>query len=680
MARRNASAPFGTAADWGVVAFAAGIAVYFGLGFEPRLEVLVWTGALGALALWAAGRAGVDLRGCVGALLVVAGLARAAWHTRALAHTILPERPAYHEVVGWVEAVERGSSGLRWIVRVEALDGVADPPPRVRVNVADESVAETVRAGDGVAFRARLYRPPPPALPGGYDSARAAYFRRIGAYGQLVGAPRRAALELGPRARAERALTRLRYRIAARIQARAPPDTAGLQVALITGIRKSIPAAQLEAMRDAGLAHIVAISGLHMAVFAGYAYTVASLLFALTPLARRRDMRKPAALIALGVASGYLFLSGASVSTQRAFVMIAVWLVAIVIEREPFSLRSVSVAAFLTLALRPESLLSAGFHMSFAAVAALIVAYGAWSARRERLPRGPVRRVAEWFGGLAATSVIAGAATAGFAAIHFGRMARYGLAGNLAAMPIFTAVTMPAAMLSLLAMPLGLEAVPLRLMGWSLEAVLDVATHVADWPGAVAHTPGATRAALLVFAAGLILLLVGRGRMRMAGLATLALVPLGAIHQVAPSLRVSERGVTTVLRKGRLYGTSPRSDRFGRSLFAERAGLATDALAPEDPTPLERLSGCTDRGCRLRVDGHMVAILHHPEDVAEACRISAVVILTERAATPVARRHCDAVLIDADTLAIRGNLDIRFQPDPHVKGSKDHRAGRPWSE
>jgi len=660
---QRADTPYATPADWGVVAFGVGIALYFGLPSEPSLFALscMLAGiAVGVIVAW---RQGVVLPVVMAILCMAAGLGRAGWHTAALDTQTVADRALFYDVEGWVEDLERGSRGLRWIVRVDALDGEAGPH-RIRVNISEPAY----RPGDGVAFRARLYAPPSPALPGGYDSARAAYFRQIGAYGQVVGdVTSHNAENMG----LARALARRRHALADRILTSAPLETAGLQVALITGIRTHIPAAQMEAMRDAGLAHIVAISGLHMAVFAGYSYALLCLIFAGLSRSRLRDMRKPAAAVALGIAAIYLVLSGASVSTQRAFIMIAVWLTAIILERQPFSLRSVSVAAIVTLAFHPEAILSAGFHMSFAAVAALIVAYGWWNTRREFLPASLPRRIVNWFAGLGATSIVAGAATAGFAIIHFGRWARYGLVGNLAAMPVFTAVTMPAAMLSLVALPLELEAIPLRVMGWSLAVVLGIAEWTAALPGSVAEVHGAGTIALIAFAAGFILLLFGRKKLRLAGLATLLALPLTGFYAPQPDIRVSDRGQVTVRMGDALYTTNARADRFGRTLFAERANIE------ETSQPLARIAACDKEVCSLEIQSVRVAIVAKPSAFLATCHDHDIIILTARNPTPVARRACKTEIVAERELKAWGSLDITLQPTLHIRGAKA-KGARPW--
>ena len=182
----------------------------------------------------------------------------------------------------------------------------------------------------------------------------------------------------------KRNLVRYRFALSRKIQARAPPNTAGLQAALLTGDRSAIPDEQKKDLRTSGLAHLLAISGLHMGLLAGGVYGLASMLFAMTgPLARRYDMRKYAAILGTITAFGYLMLSGASVSTQRAFIMAVIVFAAIILNRRAVSLRSVALAAAITLMLHPESLMSAGFQMSFAATTALVVVYRSWANKRE---------------------------------------------------------------------------------------------------------------------------------------------------------------------------------------------------------------------------------------------------------------------------------------------------------
>ena len=665
-APRRAAHLGGNRGEWAVVAFGAGVALYFALPAEPSPWLLAPV-AVAGLAVALSRR--LPLAALLG-LAVLLGVARAGWHSAAVEAPRLSETARTYTVTGWIEDIERGSRGLRWVVRVDSLSRRGDPPVRVRVNVGEREG----RAGEAYRLRARLRALPGPVLPGGYDSARAAYYRQLGGSGVLFGEPVPVALDTPGWEALERAQARWRYGIAERVRSRAPPATAGLQASLLTGVRAWTPPAQTEALRDAGLAHIVAISGLHMAAFAGTSYWLLSLLFCLGRSGHARDMRKPAAAAAIVSASVYLLLSGASVSAQRAYIMIVIWLAAIILEREPFSLRSVAVAALVTLALHPEALLSAGFQMSFAAVTALIVVYAWWNERREFLPRSRLRRAWDWFAGSAFTSLIAGTATAGFAVLHFGRVAKYGLAANILAMPVFAVGVMPMALLSLVAMPLGLEAVPLWLMGQALLAVLAIAGWVAGWPGAVATVAGSPPWALAVFGALFVAVMLGRRGVRTAGLVATAGLAVTAFRGAEPALRVSDRGQVSVWSSGEVHALSARADGFGRSLFAERMAVPVPQIAD-----IEAIAACDVQGCRWTSGGVRVAVVRHPADVGEACGNADLVVLPERSATVVARRRCGAKLVDGRSLRATGALDVYVSPELRVVRAKgEERAERRW--
>ena len=123
---------------------------------------------------------------------------------------------------------------------------------------------------------------------------------------------------------------------------------------------------------------MLAISGMNMAFLTGFVFALFRYGLALIPyVALRVNTKKVAAVVSLAVALFYLLLSGANVATERAFIMISVVLGAVLLDRRALSLRSVALSAVVLLALRPESLLDAGFQMSFAATTALIAGFGA---------------------------------------------------------------------------------------------------------------------------------------------------------------------------------------------------------------------------------------------------------------------------------------------------------------
>ena len=533
--------------EWNLIAFACGIAAYFSLPFEPDVASLVFLLALAATLLLL-GRLLWNLNSLfLIAMFGFLGMANGIWHTQVVSSPILPAFHKSYVVEGWIEKTSRSKTMQQIYIRVDQFEDLSadKTPKRVRVRLKPGAF----KAGDAVRVRAVLNQPPIPAIAGGYDPARRAYYEQIGGYGFAVGVPE--IIKIIPStlsARLKRRLVKFRYAMSSRIQARAPPATAGLQAALLTGDRSAIPESQEKALRDAGLAHLLAISGMHMGLLAGGAYFFATLMFSMIgPWARRYDMRKWAALIGALFATGYLLLSGASVSTQRAFIMAVIVFAAIILDRRAVSMRSVAVAAAITLLLHPENLLNAGFHMSFAATAALVAVYRYWVDRRDIYKEdfrstGLVHRLWRGTVGLSVTSFVAGAATAGFAALHFHRIAKYGFAGNLAAMPVFTFLAMPAGFLAVLLIPFGLDIYLLKVMGWGLDYVLWVSVWISERDGAIGHMKGANSTVIAIFGLGFAFMCLGPKMIRWLGvsLAVLSFALWGNV--VKPDMRVSQDG------------------------------------------------------------------------------------------------------------------------------------------
>lgn len=649
-----------------VVAFAIGICVYFAWPSEPD-----WRWAAGiclvlAVAAWF-GRERFNFRsGLIWLMLMMSlGFGRAVWHSAAEDTPRLPQYERTYRIEGWVSAIEKSGNSERFVIETLAVRGVsnADMPKRLRVRITKRPDSP-IAVGQTINWLVAAKAPPGPVVPGGYDPGQAAYFKGIGGFGFGYGAPEtQAEAELSLADSVRRSVVRWRYGLADRVMEMAPPETAGLQAALMTGVRRFIPAQQTDNLRVAGLAHILAISGLHMALLAGGTYSaIAFLMACVLPLSRRYDVRKFAAVSAIGAASFYLVLSGASVATQRAWVMSTIFFLAIILDRRAVSMRSVCVAALITLALHPESLISVGFQMSFAAVAALVAVYQAWQTYRPAYSqRGLIRRGVDFMSSLSVTSLVAGFATGGFALFHFNRFASYGFVGNLLAMPLFSLFVMPLAVISLLLMPFGLEAGPLFLMGKALEPILWAADWVAGWPGAMAYIGAAPSWVLPLYALGFVGLCMGKHIWRQAGLVLILFAFAGWGSAETPDLRISEDGKVAFWLAPEADGDKPmlmvgsrRSDRYGREQFTQRAGEPDADWAPYE----DRIAQCDQLACRARIGPWKISILQSPSVVPEECRASDLVILSVRSAGPVARRNCEAVLVDENSLRETGALDV----------------------
>jgi len=323
---------------------------------------------------------------------------------------------------------------------------------------------------------AQLSPPLGPVEPGGFDFRRHAWFIGIGA----VGYTRVPVLKVAP-ADTGFNLFAIRMAMSRYMRAQLPGDTGGFAAAVTTGDRSGVSQEALEALRASNLAHLLAISGLHMGLLAGFVFGIIRLGLACVPYAALRwPGKKIAALGALGAGAVYFALSGGNVATARAFIMVAVALVAVLFGRRALSLRAVAVAALIVLTLRPEALLGPGFQMSFAATTALVAVFG--FIRDAELPRAP-----RWLTpvvGVFISSAIAGAATAPVGAAHFNAMAHYGLIANLVSVPVMGTLIIPAAVLDQFLWPFGLVWIGYWFMGLGLDWILSLAHWVYGREGA----------------------------------------------------------------------------------------------------------------------------------------------------------------------------------------------------
>ncbi len=508
--------------------------------------------------------------------LCAAGMLLADAEVRRL-QTVILDTPVTTQVTGRVLRREAGAGGdWRYLVRVEATAEPAIRRAPEQVVLVTRARHEPFALGERLHGKARLSPPSGPALPGLDDFSFASYFGGIGAVGYFLGAPTRAegAPAAGPSVwweAAEQTLLVVRDGITQRIRGLVPGDAGGFAASIVTGDRRSMSKETTEALRLSGLAHITAISGLNMALAAGIFFVGLRKLLSLSPgLAEALPVKKIAAAGALVAAFLYLMISGYQVSAVRAFLMTAIMLVAVLFDRPAISLRNLALAAIVILAVSPSQVLGASFQMSFAATAGLIAGYDGWRRGGSRQPRFapdfPGRKalslLSTFVAGTFVTSLIGGLSTAIFAVAHFHRLAPYGLVANLAAMPIISIVVMPAALVGMLLMPLGLDAPFLILAGEGLEIVIVIATTVAGWSEGTSF--GRFGDWFLPLAStGILLLTLLHTRLRWTGAAVLS----AAIGLAVFSSR-EETADLVISEDGRLVGL-PGAD--GRTIATNRS-------------------------------------------------------------------------------------------------------------
>ena len=661
----------GRLTPWLAVSFGFGTVLYFAAEQEPALwaSLALAVGTIVAAVLVRHRPIGFPLM--VGVAAIAAGFAAATVKRAFIDHPVLPAVAWNVDVTGFVEVREERERSDRIVVRVHHSEGprLKEPLERVRVSVR-KGTAPPV--GSFVAFKARLTPPLDPLIPGGYDFARAMYFQGIGASGFVLGAIRAAPPPTAADAslRYAMAIDGMRDAIDKRIRAVLSGDQAAIASALITGKRDAISTAVNDAMFISGIGHVLSISGYHMVVVSGIVFVLLRALLALCPPGRG-PIKKWAALAALAAATFYLLLSGAEVATQRSYIMVAIVLVGVMVDRPTLTLRTLTVAALAVLLLAPEAIVHPSFQMSFAATLAIVAGYqGGFAAMRAgadtplgaRLALIGAREII----GLVLISLLAGFATMLYSAYHFHRLTPYGVLTNLLTMPIVSFWIMPAGIAGVVALPFGFDGFFWRLMGAGIEWMVAVSVWVASLPGAVGRVTAFGTGPLLLGSAGLIVLGLLRSPLRWTGALLVAVAVFGAIRTPLPDVLIAPDGASFAVRTagGRLAML-----RTGSDSFAIQQWLAADADArsAKDKELAEGIR-CDDAGCIGRLgDGAIVAIARRPEAFEEDCRRAAVVVST-RMAPP----DCAALVVDRAVWQRGGAIALR-----HVGGKWEISAARP---
>jgi competence protein ComEC len=668
---------------WLPVAFGAGIALYFALPTEPWVLAATLP-VVAALALRLVARGMLATLATTVLLTAMLGVAAAKLRTEAMRAPVLERQLRSTELRGFLELIEpKATRGQRLTMRVTHMARLPPEawPYRVRVRTLVENA--DLKPGDAVRLKATLNPPPGPSLPGDYDFARAAWFQALGAVGYA-----HKSVEIETQAgevplwlALSAAVARVRQAIGRRVLAALPGQTGAIANALITGERGGIAEATNQAFRASGLFHILSISGLHMVIMAGAVFFSIRLALAAIPaIALRYPIKKWAAAGAIVGALGYLMISGAAFATVRSYIMITIMFLAVMLDRPALALRNVALAALAILLVWPESLFDPGFQMSFAAVMALVSAYEWLGGREEerrvqRRPQWVLRTALLFVGGIVLSTLVASLAVAPFGIYHFHNTQQFAILANILAIPICNFVVMPAALAALVTLPFGLEAPPLWVMGFGIEAMVWCAQAVSALPGAVGRMPAIPTSAFLLLVAGGLWCALWKTRWRLIGIAPivagLILMPTGR----RPDVLVGRNADVVAVRAadGRLSALARRGSSFELARWLEHDG---DGRPPAEAAKATAFR-CDTYGCTARVKGALLAVTNAPVALRDDCAAASILVL--RFTRP---RGCSprGLVIDVEDVRRSGPHGLYIDATGvRVETVADDRGDRPWS-
>ncbi|MFK7839644.1 MAG: ComEC/Rec2 family competence protein [Bdellovibrionales bacterium] len=571
------------------------------------------------------------------AFCVCLGFFSAQVRTNVVYTPILSKSMPFKNIEGRIDLIEDLEKGGRVVLSNVVIEGLKpeDTPKKIRLKLWN---IDGLFVDYQIKGLASLNPPSPPVIPKGFDFQRLMYFRGIGGVGFLYGAPD--IISHNDVFDIRRAVEKLRFQIGARIDHALNTPEASLAKALMIGQKSSISTEDMEAIRAVGLAHMLAISGLHLGLFSGFVFFVLRLgMAAFEGFALRHPVKKYAAIGAIIAAFFYMWIAGATIPTQRAMISVAVIFTAILLDRSAISLRVVAFGAFCILLFLPESLTSVSFQMSFAAVTALVAFYECtrplwinWNRQS-----GVFRKLCLYVGGVCATTIIATLATAPLTLFHFQTLPVYGLLANVLCVPLLSFIIMPLLIFAFVFMPLGLDTFILSFLELPLSLILELSHWIAEFDKAV-FTLGAFDFAVLVFfiLASLSLILL-KGHMRVFFASMFIVLCIFNFHFLQYDMLVSSKVDLVAFRSSepQMHISDARKSRFERQKWVEGFGFDENLVVSFPREGVQKSKDhelvCDYHACRLIIKGHQVSVIrgYEPAVYQTECEWAQIVILKQ---------------------------------------------------
>jgi competence protein ComEC len=669
----------GRFALWLPVFMGTGVLCYFALRSEPPLwlGMAVATPAICSALLL---KCHVPPRAAVMAVAAAAvGFTASQLATvRAPQWALLPTRATI--LTGVVRSVEALPDGRRIALESVRLDG-GDPLQRwLRLRLRNGD-AQEIGAGDMVRLRALVRPPMPPAYPGAWDLQRDAWYSGQGGSGYALGRVERIA-ETAPSGPLQM-VQRFREVIARHISAVVPGVPGAVSITLLTGITTGIPPPDHDAFRASGLAHLLAVAGLHIGIVMGWTLAFARLALAASEHASLHwPTKQLAALAALVVGGGYMVLTGMHLPIVRSFAMACLYTIAVLAGRRAISLRGLALAATVLMLLEPHEVPGVSFQMSFSAVLALISGYEVLRPALRTLhgSGSRTRRFAGYVAALALTSALAGTASAPFAAYHFGHIQVYFVVANMIAVPLAALWVMPAGLIALMLLPFGLDWLAFVPMGWGAEAILLVARTTAAWPAATIDVPHMPAWGLAVTGFGIAWLGLWRSRLRLIGVPVIALGLVSPLLVRPPDILVSaDARLIGVRVQDTVYLQSVSgASKFTRDAWLQFWAASSARAIPKAGEQADGAIVCQNDACLLRpVPQAKAALLVRGAAHPDGCQEISVIVSAEPA-RGLCQRPWPA-LVDRFTVWRNGAAAIWLDGRrARIVTDRAFRGDRPW--
>ena len=503
--------------------------------------------------------------------LIILGFSAADYRTESLKSPKITQDLSAVRIYGTVSQINLSQESKKIILSDLDIENLPlDKTPKfIRINT--KSSLSAVKIGDRITTKAVIMPPPLPSYPDGFNFSEYAYFKQIGGIGYSVSGVK--LVDIEDENFFHSLFEKARHSISSRLKEVMGEPEGDVAAALLVGFSAQINKDVYEHIRISGIAHIMAISGMHVVIVVGLVFLVIRLLLSKIPqLTLRYDLKKISAISALIISFIYLQLAGSPVSAERAFIMSAIVLLAIIFDRNANPLRSISIAAILILISTPEAIKSASLQMSFAACLALISSYNHLQFKFNiKGTKSKPRKVFLYFASIVLSTLIAGTATAPFVIYHFNQYSTYSILTNLVAIPLADFIVMPLGVLSLVLMPLKLDFIPLKLMGYSISFMLNYSKFISQLPYSSLYISKFTETGITLIAFGGVIITLMQTNLKYTGIPfiLIGLFMQNNLHK--PDILIDSQGKLFAVKglDGHLYTSSKVKSRFVRSSWEE---------------------------------------------------------------------------------------------------------------
>ncbi len=656
---------------WVPIFLGLGCGIYFLLPFEPDIIFISFLSFICAAILffyrpfW-----------LVAIFLLLFGIMISTIRTEYVYAPALTQEFSNVFIKGTIKYVEIVGDGrkTRLILKNPVIEGVEKKksPNLIRMTVRGKHEYKIGQAIYGFGF---IAPPNPPLIAGGFDFQRYSFFKKIGGYGYFLGKP-----EIDLEEYNQGGFKSYIYEIRDGVEKRiidSGYEGAALFSVLMTGKKGSMSEDDIDAMRDSGLAHMLAISGMHVGMISGIVFYFLRLFLAFIPyIALRFDIKKIAAIASILTAVSYMYFSGAAIPAQRAALMVSIIMLAVMLDRSPISMRLVAFCAVFILLISPESIVMASFQLSFSAVIGLVLFWGHYGSIwwKYLSKKGTVIKIGAYLLGIAVTSLVAWIFTAPFVLYHFQSLSLVSLPANVIAMPFLGGIVMPMVLLSYLLMGLGLEELAIRIGCFGSDLIINVAKYFSGFENSVFNYGDFDFICLILVVIAFICAYLFAGRLKYISLIPIIfLVPYIYLNTANIKVYFSDKGeyLLACVKGDGCFTDKIKGSKFVFKFWTQDFGYNYENIEFFSDISGGKSISCDDMGCRI--DGATkISIVFENSVIVQECDWADYIIVRGGGGV-----KCKGKIVDLEKIKGAGFIKVSRFNDSLVK-VEDVRANRPW--